>query len=283
MAQVLPLQAMKPAPLKSLGSFKGQASPMGSITGSKTSQSYVSGTPGATFRMTPQGSGSRPRRWADFTPMAGEAALWPPTPSPMGSYSYTSSVGFGMPQPAMQQEVYQQMPGNQMPGMPQMMMMQVPAGQMQGQGQVMVSMPAGATFGGMIMMQSAPAPMQGSGQPPAQEFVSQSQGLHSLAGRQLFQEAMDSSLLLGDSQADGSNLLTSGSAMHGTGRCSPCAWFWKSRGCNNYTNCAYCHLCPEGELKNRKKAKVAAIRMGVLEPSATHATNRGSLKLNSLI
>lgn len=35
----------------------------------------------------------------------------------------------------------------------------------------------------------------------------------------------------------------------------PCAWFWKPRGCQNGRHCEHCHLCPEGELKERKKQK----------------------------
>lgn len=50
------------------------------------------------------------------------------------------------------------------------------------------------------------------------------------------------------------------SALHGTGKCSPCAWYWKPKSCLNAKGCAFCHLCPEGELKNRKKAKLAARR-----------------------
>jgi len=46
-----------------------------------------------------------------------------------------------------------------------------------------------------------------------------------------------------------------GSALHGTSRCRPCAWFWKLKGCQNEENCGHCHLCPEGEIKARKKAK----------------------------
>ena len=38
-----------------------------------------------------------------------------------------------------------------------------------------------------------------------------------------------------------------GSRHHGyMSRCSPCAWFWKARGCNSSFDCTYCHLCPEG-------------------------------------
>lgn len=82
-----------------------------------------------------------------------------------------------------------------------------------------------------------------------------------------------------------------GSTFHdGTGRCSPCAWFWKPRGCQSGAQCGYCHLCPEGELKNRKKAKVAAIRMGAIEPaprnsvaSGVPGAARGNLKLATLV
>lgn len=54
-----------------------------------------------------------------------------------------------------------------------------------------------------------------------------------------------------------------GSVLHGTGRCQPCAWFWKAgRGCQEGAKCDHCHLCPEGEVKARKKAKLAAMRGG---------------------
>eukprot|EP00931_Biecheleriopsis_adriatica_P031181 TRINITY_DN1830_c0_g2_i1.p1 TRINITY_DN1830_c0_g2~~TRINITY_DN1830_c0_g2_i1.p1 ORF type:complete len:399 (+),score=102.95 TRINITY_DN1830_c0_g2_i1:85-1197(+) len=46
-----------------------------------------------------------------------------------------------------------------------------------------------------------------------------------------------------------------GSALHGTGFCKPCAWFWKSQGCQNGHECLHCHLCPRGEVKALKKAK----------------------------
>lgn len=53
-----------------------------------------------------------------------------------------------------------------------------------------------------------------------------------------------------------------GSALHdGSGRCHPCAWVWKPKGCSSGAACNYCHLCPEGELKRRKKAKIASLRM----------------------
>jgi hypothetical protein len=42
--------------------------------------------------------------------------------------------------------------------------------------------------------------------------------------------------------------------------CMPCAWFYKDNGCKNGQTCRYCHLCPNGELKNRKKMKIQRLR-----------------------
>jgi len=49
-----------------------------------------------------------------------------------------------------------------------------------------------------------------------------------------------------------------GSARHYNGTCRPCAWLHRSdgSGCRNAEACLYCHLCPNGELKRRKKAKM---------------------------
>lgn len=52
-----------------------------------------------------------------------------------------------------------------------------------------------------------------------------------------------------------------GSILHGTGSCKPCAWFWKPQGCHNGTECGHCHLCPAGESKHRRQAKMAAWRV----------------------
>lgn len=53
-------------------------------------------------------------------------------------------------------------------------------------------------------------------------------------------------------------LLTSiGSLRHDEGTCRPCAWLHKSAaGCRNAANCEYCHLCPPGEIKRRKRLKL---------------------------
>jgi len=72
-----------------------------------------------------------------------------------------------------------------------------------------------------------------------------------------------------------------GSALHVEGRCRPCAWMWKPRGCQNALLCEYCHLCPEDELKTRKKVKVAAIRRGALAPCpAADASKKPGLHKN---
>merc|ERR1711953_147366 len=51
-----------------------------------------------------------------------------------------------------------------------------------------------------------------------------------------------------------------GSLSHSAGSCKPCAWFWKPKGCVNGTECKHCHLCPQDELRRRKKAKVSQLK-----------------------
>jgi len=53
-----------------------------------------------------------------------------------------------------------------------------------------------------------------------------------------------------------------GSAEHSLGTCKPCAFLWKdANGCSNGTNCNFCHMCPPGEVKRRKKEKLASRKM----------------------
>jgi hypothetical protein len=51
-----------------------------------------------------------------------------------------------------------------------------------------------------------------------------------------------------------------GSTFHASGTCRPCAWFWKHQGCSNGKQCRHCHLCPQGEIKRRRKTKFVAMR-----------------------
>ena len=65
-----------------------------------------------------------------------------------------------------------------------------------------------------------------------------------------------------------------GSVKHPNG-CSPCFWFWKPQGCRNGSDCRLCHLCPEGEVKARKKAAIAKRKMDVLPPLQRKRTRLG--------
>jgi hypothetical protein len=57
-------------------------------------------------------------------------------------------------------------------------------------------------------------------------------------------------------------LWSEGSAQHSLGTCKPCAFLWKSdEGCQNGTSCKFCHMCPPGEVKRRKKDKLAVRKM----------------------
>lgn len=46
-----------------------------------------------------------------------------------------------------------------------------------------------------------------------------------------------------------------GSALHDSGQCKPCAWYWRPQGCFNCASCAHCHMCGPDALKKRKKMK----------------------------
>jgi hypothetical protein len=72
-----------------------------------------------------------------------------------------------------------------------------------------------------------------------------------------------------------SGLPSHGSVLHGSGNCRPCAWFWKPGGCQNGKECGHCHLCPEGEIKNRKKGKLSMMRLGMSTPKNEGCTSFG--------
>lgn len=61
-----------------------------------------------------------------------------------------------------------------------------------------------------------------------------------------------------------------GSADHGSGNCKPCAWFHHTDGCRHAGDCEFCHMCPNGEIKKRKKEKQKMIRtVRGVDPTAT--------------
>lgn len=78
---------------------------------------------------------------------------------------------------------------------------------------------------------------------------------------------------------------SSGSILHDTGKCKPCAWFHKPGGCLNGQACCHCHLCPDGEIKARRKVKHAGIRNGALVSNDGKASTRSSriLRISPLL
>jgi len=46
-----------------------------------------------------------------------------------------------------------------------------------------------------------------------------------------------------------------GSDLHSLGECQPCAWSGKPSGCFNAASCVFCHMCPAGEIKARRKER----------------------------
>lgn len=55
--------------------------------------------------------------------------------------------------------------------------------------------------------------------------------------------------------------------MHKLGQCTPCNYFWyKIDGCRQGSECSFCHFCPKGEIKKRKKDKMKQLRKaGIVE------------------
>lgn len=49
--------------------------------------------------------------------------------------------------------------------------------------------------------------------------------------------------------------------LHKTGNCTPCNYFhYKVDGCRMGSSCPFCHLCPKGEVKKRRKDKLRDLR-----------------------
>lgn len=224
--------------------------------------------------------------------------LWPPTPSPVatmwqvGSRKMSTVIeGPQMIQPSQQQQQKQPLPPppvqtqgfmqpmqaqqQQPPPLLQIQPQPLPVQPLQAQPmQVMwVPMPM------PVMVNPLQPPMQSSCAESAPSTASEEESAASTAaslpsaGQQLFSEAMK---FLGSGGGSGNvavagpapvpELLerrpspSAGSALHGTGQCNPCAHYWKDRGCALGPSCDFCHLCEDGELKRRRKAKVAMMR-----------------------
>jgi hypothetical protein len=57
------------------------------------------------------------------------------------------------------------------------------------------------------------------------------------------------------------DLPSRGSALHNTGICRPCGWYWKPGSCQNGADCMHCHICPSNERKNRRATRKRESRM----------------------
>jgi len=44
-----------------------------------------------------------------------------------------------------------------------------------------------------------------------------------------------------------------GANRHFGSECRPCAWNWRPSGCENGSACNFCHLCPDGALREKRK------------------------------
>jgi hypothetical protein len=51
-----------------------------------------------------------------------------------------------------------------------------------------------------------------------------------------------------------------GAAGHAAGSCKPCGWNNKPGGCAKGADCEFCHMCDDGALKRKKKARLQRIK-----------------------
>lgn len=89
-------------------------------------------------------------------------------------------------------------------------------------------------------------------------------------------EYPDQSATLKISLTDSLGLWSVGSAGHHVGNCKPCAFLWKDPkqpGCENGRDCEFCHLCPPGEVKRRKKEKLMMRKMARNYRFQNHVSN----------
>jgi len=84
-------------------------------------------------------------------------------------------------------------------------------------------------------------------------------------------------------------LWSPGAELHYLGQCSPCAHFHGNVGCTNERNCTFCHLCPRGELLERrrrrrkeereiKKANAAAAEADAATAASSSAQQKGQTR-----
>jgi len=73
-----------------------------------------------------------------------------------------------------------------------------------------------------------------------------------------FRRSKSAPVVLASSSRTVENHLEKVHEAHLRGNCRPCAYFWyKEDGCRLTDRCKFCHQCPPGEIKRRKKEKKA--------------------------
>jgi hypothetical protein len=81
-----------------------------------------------------------------------------------------------------------------------------------------------------------------------------------------------------NTEEDVGQTLSVGSAMHFAGDCKPCAWRWKTGGCANKLSCRFCHICPDGALKKRRRAKLQDVKEAARIAAAQKEEQEQALK-----
>ena len=79
-------------------------------------------------------------------------------------------------------------------------------------------------------------------------------------------------------EEDVSQVLSVGSAKHFSGDCKPCAWRWKTGGCANKLSCRFCHICADGALKKRRRAKLQDVKEAARIAAAQKEEEEQALK-----
>lgn len=73
-------------------------------------------------------------------------------------------------------------------------------------------------------------------------------------------------------------------AAHDPAGCRPCAWFWKEVGCKNADDCQYCHTCPPGAIRDKRRERRAGLRAEQApKPPSTQDAQRHSIRLAALL
>jgi len=81
-----------------------------------------------------------------------------------------------------------------------------------------------------------------------------------------------------NTEEDVGQTLSVGSAMHFAGDCKPCAWRWKTGGCANKLSCRFCHICADGALKKRRRAKLQDVKAAARVAAAQKEEEEQALK-----